>query len=122
MAAAKRRSAATGDLPPRPECAPAWRESLLSYLNSLRLTLVIGKCFQAWHLGEGSVTDAVLDWKSHWPRLLPLPHPSPRNRLWLNRNPWFELEVVPRLRQEVARLIRSTGAAPPRRGRPGAGS
>ena len=74
---------------------------------------MLGKCVQAWHLGEGSVTDAVLDWKSHWPRLLPLPHPSPRYRLWLNRNPWFELEVVPRLRREVARLIALEGGSTP---------
>lgn len=97
-----------GDLPPRPECAAAWRASLLAHLGGVRLTLVIGQYAQAWHLGAGSVTDLVRDWQAHWPGLLPLPHPSPRNRLWLRRNPWFEREVVPRLRQRVARLLAMT--------------
>ncbi len=97
----------SGDLPPRPECAPAWRKPLLSHLRHLELTLVIGQYAMAWHLGaqHRSLTDAVKSWRDHWPLVLPLPHPSPRNNLWLRRNPWFETEVLPALRARVAELL-----------------
>lgn len=97
----------SGDLPPRRECAPAWRERLLAALPQLELTLVIGQYAQAWHLRDrqGSLTATVQDWKRWWPELLPLPHPSPLNNLWLRRNPWFEEEMVPRLRQRVAEVL-----------------
>ncbi|TGN41367.1 uracil-DNA glycosylase family protein [Marinobacter confluentis] len=97
----------SGDLPPRPECAPAWRETLLERLEQVELTLVIGQYAQAWHLPgrKVSVTERVRQWQEVWPAALPLPHPSPRNNLWLKRNPWFEGEVVPRLRQRVAAIL-----------------
>jgi len=97
----------SGDLPPRPECAPAWRKPLLGHLRHLELTLVIGQYAQAYHLGtqHASLTDAVKSWRDHWPHVLPLPHPSPRNNLWLRRNPWFEAEVLPALRSRVAELL-----------------
>jgi uracil-DNA glycosylase len=96
-----------GDLPPRPECAAAWRERLLAQLANLRLTLVIGQYALAWHLPEakGSLTARVAAWREYGPGLLPLPHPSPRNQLWLKRNPWFEAELVPRLRERVAEAL-----------------
>ena len=98
----------SGDLPPRPECAPAWREKLLAQLPDIELTLVIGQYAQAWHLPDGgnSVTETVQRWREHWPTLLPLPHPSPRNRLWLRRNPWFDEEVVPALQKRVGEVLR----------------
>jgi uracil-DNA glycosylase len=101
----------SGDLPPRPECAPAWREKLLAQLSDIELTLVIGQYAQAWHLPDGgsSVTQTVQRWREHWPTLLPLPHPSPRNRLWLRRNPWFDEEVVPALQKRVAEVLESPG-------------
>ena len=101
----------SGDLPPRPECAPAWREKLLAQLPDIELTLVIGQYAQAWHLPDGgsSVTETVMRWREHWPTLLPLPHPSPRNRLWLKRNPWFEAEVVPALQARVAQVLDQLG-------------
>ncbi len=93
-----------GDLPPRPECAPAWREKLLRQLKNLQLTLVIGQYALAWHLPDAgeSVTAAVQSWREHWPDTVPLPHPSPRNNMWLRRNPWFEKELLPLL-QEAGR-------------------
>ena len=93
----------SGDLAPRPECAPAWREALLDQLPNLRLTLVIGQYAQRWHLGvkSRSVTEVVRNWRSHIPAHLPLPHPSPRNNIWLKRNPWFTEEVLPYLRRRV---------------------
>lgn len=97
----------SGDLPPRPECAPAWRERLLAQLPKLETILVIGQYAQHWHLESPArtVTENVGNWRDTWPRLIPLPHPSPRNNLWLRRNPWFEAELVPRLRKRVASLV-----------------
>jgi len=97
----------SGDLPPRPECAPAWRAALLSRLKKLQLTLVIGRYAQAYHLPNGgaSLTETVRAWRDHWPLVVPLPHPSPRNNLWLKRNPWFEEEMLPALRQRVSQLL-----------------
>lgn len=96
-----------GDLPPRPECAATWRARVLAGLTDLELTLVIGSYAMAWHLpGAGTnLTDVVMGWRDHWPAVVPLPHPSPRNTPWLRRNPWFEAELVPRLRQRVSAIL-----------------
>lgn len=102
-----------GDHPPRPECAPAWREVLLRHLKNLQLTLVIGQYAQAYHLPDAgaSVTDTVRSWRAHWPSVVPLPHPSPRNNIWLRRNPWFEAELLPLLRVRVAEVLGGAGVA-----------
>ncbi|MDX1495705.1 MAG: uracil-DNA glycosylase family protein, partial [Longimicrobiales bacterium] len=99
----------SGDLPPRPECAPAWREELLARLNRVELTLVIGRYAMDWHLHAGSrtVTDAVRAWRDRWPDVVPLPHPSPRNQRWMKKNPWFEAEVLPALRSRVREVLES---------------
>lgn len=102
-----------GDLPPRRECAPAWRPRVLAALPNIELILVIGRYAQAWHLGPKAAVDltaTVADWRAIFaqertPRILPLPHPSWRNNGWLRNNPWFEAELLPVLRAEVARLI-----------------
>lgn len=98
----------SGDLPPRSECAPAWREQLLSRLLHLRLTLVVGQYAQAYHLSgdsKSSLTETVQAWRSYWPSAVPLPHPSPRNNIWLRRNPWFEAELLPALQQRVSKVL-----------------
>ncbi|CAB0150896.1 hypothetical protein PSI9734_01335 [Pseudidiomarina piscicola] len=102
----------SGDLPPRPECAPLWRESLLAKLPKLELVIAIGSYAIRWHLhqqGLGSqrdnLTQTVARWREFWPTVLPTPHPSPRNNLWLKRNPWFETEVIPELQKRVKLLI-----------------
>ena len=97
----------SGDLPPRPECAPAWRESLLAALRHVKLTVVLGRYAQAWHLDPvpASVTDAVQAWETYWPTHVPLPHPSARNQRWFKANPWFATGVLPRLRARVAKLL-----------------
>jgi len=97
----------SGDAPPRPECAPAWRAELLSHLDKVRLTLVVGRYAQAHHLPQqgASVTETVLGWRTGWPHTVALPHPSPRNRLWLRRNAWFEAELLPALRGRVAAVL-----------------
>lgn len=97
----------SGDLPPRPECASAWGKQLLSHLRHLQVTLVVGRYAQAYHLNgqRASLTETVRTWRSCWPAMIPLPHPSPRNTLWLNRNPWFAAELLPMLRQRVSEVI-----------------
>ena len=97
----------SGDLPPRPECAPAWRQKLLQQLPNLELTLAIGQYAQSWHIDEPkqTLTERVKNWEHYWPDVLPLPHPSPRNNLWLKRNPWFEDAVIPTLQKRIAELV-----------------
>lgn len=97
----------SGDLPPRKECAKEWRESLLASLDNIQLTLVIGQYAIAYHLPHQSknLTDVVKDWKTYWPDIIPLPHPSPRNNIWLKRNPWFKDELLPNLQSRVASIL-----------------
>lgn len=98
----------SGDLPPRPECAPQWRDRLLQQLPNIDLTLVIGQYAQTYHLPDnpyGTLTETVKAWRNFWPDILPLPHPSPRNNIWLRKNPWFEQDVLPALRKSVRRIL-----------------
>ena len=97
-----------GDLPPRPECAPLWHPRLRALLPDIRLTLLIGSYAQAYYLGSRrhrTLTDTVRHYRDYQPEFIPLPHPSPRNQMWLRRNPWFEAEVLPLLRAEVAACL-----------------
>ncbi|KPF72546.1 uracil-DNA glycosylase [Bosea sp. AAP35] len=102
-----------GDLPPRRECAPLWRPRVFAALPAVELVLAIGRHAQLWHLGAqagATLSETMTNWREildrpAWPRILPLPHPSWRNTMWLKRNPWFENELVPVLKREVARLM-----------------
>lgn len=98
----------SGDLPPRPECAPRWRQQVLDHLPNIGLTLVIGQYAQAWHLpqtGKSSVTSRVQRWQEFAPGVIPLPHPSPRNNIWLKRNPWFTETLLPELKLLVTQAL-----------------
>ena len=90
-----------GDLPPRKECAPLWRPRLLPLMPQVQLTLVVGQYAQAWHFPEDSrsLTQRVQSWAGE--SAIPLPHPSPRNGIWLKANPWFESDILPLLRKRV---------------------
>ncbi|MDF3882126.1 MULTISPECIES: uracil-DNA glycosylase family protein [Cupriavidus] len=99
---------ASGDLPPRKECAPLWMDALLACLPDIELTLLVGQYAQRRFLGadaRGGVTPTVAGFAAHGPRYLPLPHPSPRNQGWFKRNDWFARELLPVLRQQVAAVL-----------------
>ena len=94
----------SGDMQPRPECAREWREKILKELSAVRVTVVIGQYAMDWHLGErkkATLTETVLQWREYQPQIWPLPHPSPRNNIWLKKNPWFARDLIPQLRLSV---------------------
>jgi uracil-DNA glycosylase len=98
----------SGDLPPRKECAPLWRAPLLAAMPRIELVLVIGQYALDWHLPQtagATLTDTVRNWRSFGPGVLPLPHPSPRNNIWLKANPWFVADVVPYLQARVSEIL-----------------
>jgi len=103
-----------GDLPPRRECAELWRARMFALLPNLELILLVGQHAQRWRLGANAVAKGLSETVSRWrdvyrsddrPRLVPLPHPSWHNNAWLKRNPWFETELLPVLRADVARIV-----------------
>jgi uracil-DNA glycosylase len=104
---------ASGDLPPRRECAPLWLDRLLAQLPQIELTLLVGAYAQGHFLrpaGHVSVTATMRNWRTHLPRVIPLPHPSPRNVAWFKANPWFDGELLPVLQRSVRELIGATHA------------
>ncbi|WP_026950245.1 uracil-DNA glycosylase family protein [Algoriphagus mannitolivorans] len=97
-----------GDLPPRKECAPQWHQILREMMPEVRLILLIGSFAQAYYLGnkrKKNLTETVQSFKEYQPDFFPLVHPSPRNRMWMRRNPWFEKEILSELRINIFRLI-----------------
>ena len=98
----------SGDLPPRPECAPQWHEQLHDQMPKIGLTLLIGQYAQQYYLGDDcprTLTETVRQFDTWFPKYLPLPHPSPRNGVWIKRNPWFEQDLVPVLQEKVAEIL-----------------
>ena len=99
---------ASGDLPPRPECAATWHDVLLKKMKKVELTILIGHYSQQYYLGETlkpTLTETVRSFKKYLPEFLPLVHPSPRNKIWQKKNPWFEKEVVPYLEKTIKKII-----------------
>lgn len=94
-----------GDAPPRPECAPLWRERLVAHMPDLRLTLLVGSYAQTDAFGPGKMTERVIGFRDYLPANFPLPHPSWRSRHWAAKNPWFDAEVIPALRDAVRRAL-----------------
>jgi uracil-DNA glycosylase len=97
-----------GDNPPRPECAPHWHKKILENLPNIELTLLVGRYSQLYYLGKNakkSGTETILAWREYVPKFLPLPHPSWRNNAWLRKNPWFEREILPYLRERVGEFL-----------------
>lgn len=103
----------SGDLPPRTECAPLWHELLMQKMPKLQLILVIGIYAQKYYLKDNAkknLTETVKAYSEYAPKYIPLPHPSPRNRFWLTKNPWFDKVVVPHLRARIIELIGARSA------------
>lgn len=99
---------ASGDLPPRKECAELWLDRLLASLPNIELTLLVGQYAQRHILGKtaaGGVGTTVAAHAQFAPGIIPLPHPSPRNVAWFLRNPWFEAELLPNLRRQVRKAV-----------------
>ena len=100
----------SGDLPPRPECAPRWHDAMIGLMPNVSLTLLFGQYAMRHYLGgsmAANLTDTVGLWREYLPDYLPMPHPSPRNNIWLRKHPWFEKEVVPYLQKRIEELLHS---------------
>ncbi|MBT8220203.1 MAG: uracil-DNA glycosylase family protein [Bacteroidia bacterium] len=98
----------SGDLPPRPECAPQWHEALINMMPDVQLTLLIGQYAQAYYLKgrkEKNLTETVLNFGNYLPWFMPLVHPSPRNQIWMKRNPWFISDLLPELKLLIRSII-----------------
>lgn len=98
----------SGDLPPRPECAQQWMDSVLSFLKSKQHILLIGQYAQNYFLQDkmqSTLTETVKNWKEYTPEYFVLPHPSPRNNIWLKKNPWFEKETLPHFRRYIKKAM-----------------
>ena len=98
----------TGDLPPRPECAPLWHDKLLTLMSAAKLVLLIGQYAQNYYLGDkakSTLTETVHHYKTYLPNCFPLPHPSPRNNIWQAKNEWFGQKVLPELKKQVQTIL-----------------
>jgi uracil-DNA glycosylase len=98
----------SGDLPPRPECAPLWHNEIISTLSNVELTLLIGSYAQKYYLKSklmGSLTHTVESYLDYLPKYFVLPHPSPRNNIWMSKNPWFKKEVIPKLQSLTKKIL-----------------
>lgn len=101
-------SGKSGDLPPRPECAPLWHRKVLESMADVTLTLLIGQYAQLYYLKDKcapTLTETVKEFRSYLPHYLPLPHPSPRNNIWQKKNPWFKEELIPILQHQIPSIL-----------------
>jgi len=99
--------AKTGDLPPRKECAPLWHDKVFARFNNIELILLIGAYAAHYYLPKDgrNLTQQVENYKDYLPRFWPTPHPSPVNRFWRSKNPWFENQIVPSLQRRIKEII-----------------
>lgn len=100
----------TGDLPPRKECAPKWHPDIFKQLKNVELVLLVGKYAQDYYLKETkkrTLTETVLNYKEYLPKFFVLPHPSPRNNIWMKKNEWFKYEVIHELKKITSKLLTS---------------
>lgn len=96
----------SGDFPPDERCAPAWHPQILAHLTQVKLTLLVGSYAQHYYLKDRlTLTERCRRWEDYLPTYQVLPHPSPRNNIWLKRNKWFEQEILPDLRHRVKKIL-----------------
>ncbi|WP_413532200.1 uracil-DNA glycosylase family protein [Empedobacter brevis] len=98
----------SGDLPPRKECAPLWHHRLLDEMKEVELILLIGQYAQKYYLKDNNhknITENIIHFKDYLPHYFPLPHPSPRNFIWMNKNPWFKENILPNLTTLVENIL-----------------
>ncbi|WP_366183579.1 uracil-DNA glycosylase family protein [Flavobacterium ovatum] len=96
----------SGDLLPRPECAPLWHEKLLESMPNVKMILLVGKTAQNYYLHTKiNLTTTVQQFENYLPKYFPLPHPSPRNNIWQAKNKWFGQKVVPHLKSKITSII-----------------
>jgi uracil-DNA glycosylase len=98
----------SGDLAPRPECAPLWHQRVLGEIEKVELVILIGLYAQRYYLADtmkSTLTETVKSFKSYAPEYSPLPHPSPRNNIWMAKNKWFKTDIVPALQERVYEII-----------------
>lgn len=98
----------TWDLPPTKECAPKWHHKILEQMEQLECILLIGTYAQTYYLGkdiEKTLTQRVKNYKKYLPKYFVLPHPSPRNNIWMKKNSWFQEQVVPELKKVVSQYL-----------------
>jgi uracil-DNA glycosylase len=98
----------SGDMPPRPECAPQWHAKIMAFLKEVKLILLIGQYAQKYYLTDkwdNNLTQTVKAYRNYLPVYFPLPHPSPRNRIWQKKNPWFEKNVIPALAKQISKFL-----------------
>ena len=98
----------SGDMPPMKICAPTWHNKLLAQMSDIKLTLIIGQYAMKHHLekNKGNLTQAVKNYKDFLPQRFVLPHPSPRNNIWMKKNPWFQAEVLPQLKHSITQTLK----------------
>ncbi len=98
----------TGDLAPRPECAPLWHDKLLTLMPKVELVLLIGHYAQNYYLTTSAMenlTKTVRSFEHYLPKYFPLPHPSPRNNIWQTKNKWFKVSVLPELKTKIKNIL-----------------
>jgi len=98
----------TGDLPPRPECAPLWMDPVLESIGDHKIKILIGQHSQKYFLknaAAATLTETVKAWRAYLPGCMVLPHPSPRNNIWLKKNPWFGVELLPAVKNTVKEIL-----------------
>lgn len=99
----------SGDLPPRAGFAQKWHKELLEEMPEIELFILVGSYAIKYYLNlksSAKTTEVIRDFEAYLPKYFPLVHPSPRNNIWLAKNPWFEPELLPELKKRVAQLMK----------------
>lgn len=99
----------SGDLPPRKGFAEKWHEQLLQQMPEIELFVLVGSYAIKYYLNlksSAKTTEVIRDFEKYLPKYFPLIHPSPRNNIWLAKNPWFEPQLVPELQKRIAQLMK----------------